>query len=74
MGTGPTIARGALPPPMSAYDRAAKARMPMTAVLKQTPVAGRALAAHELHPLVKRLIDAMVADIVAEETNGKNPP
>jgi hypothetical protein len=44
----------------------------MTAVFKRASDV-RAVRTRELHPIIKRIIEAMVADIIAEEDQAKNP-
>ena len=43
----------------------------MRVQLKPATVVGRAAPRRELHPIVKRIIEAMVADIIAEEDQAK---
>lgn len=44
----------------------------MIAVPNRAAIARRTTDAHELHPVLKHIIEAMVADIIAEEANGPN--
>jgi hypothetical protein len=44
----------------------------MTVQLKSASVVRRAAPTRELHPIIKRIIEAMVVDIIAEEDQAKN--
>lgn len=43
----------------------------MTAVFNPLSAVRRKAPTRELHPIIKRIIKAMVADIIAEEDRGK---
>jgi hypothetical protein len=45
----------------------------VTAAFKPLSTVRRTAPTRELHPIIKRIIEAMVADIIAEEDHAKNP-
>jgi hypothetical protein len=45
----------------------------VTAAVKPLPAVRRAAPTRDLHPIIKRIIEAMVADIIAEEDQAKKP-
>jgi hypothetical protein len=46
---------------------------PVTAAFKSPSATRRAAPARELHPIIKRIVEAIVVDIIAEEDQAKKP-